>query len=106
MARSMTFLASATPDETAESCTISPPTSSARRCARVVFPLPAVEEGTITLIGATTENPYFSLVTPLLSRSLLLRLEPLSLQEVRTLLLRALEDENRGLGGIPVKVED
>ena len=40
--------------------------------------LPAVEEGTITLIGATTENPYFSLVTPLLSRCLLLRLEPLS----------------------------
>ena len=39
--------------------------------------LPAVEEGTITLIGATTENPYFSLNTPLLSRCLLLRLEPL-----------------------------
>jgi len=68
--------------------------------------LPAVEEGTITLIGATTENPYFSLVTPLLSRSLLLRLEPLSPHEVRTLLLRALEDEDRGLGRIPVKVED
>ena len=39
--------------------------------------LPAVEDGTITLIGATTENPYFSLNTPLLSRCLLLRLEPL-----------------------------
>ena len=68
--------------------------------------LPAVEEGTITLIGATTENPYFSLVTPLLSRCLLLRLEPLSPPEVRALLLRALEDEDRGLGNIPVKVED
>src|SRR6266545_4694113 len=68
--------------------------------------LPAVEEGTITLIGATTENPYFSLVTPLLSRCLLLRLEPLSPSEVRALLLRALKDEDRGLGGIPVKVED
>ena len=68
--------------------------------------LPAVEEGTITLIGATTENPYFSLVTPLLSRCLLLRLEPLSPQEVRTLLLRALEDEDRGLGGIPMKVDE
>jgi putative ATPase len=68
--------------------------------------LPAVEEGTITLIGATTENPYFSLVTPLLSRCLLLRLEPLSPPEVRALLLRALEDEGRGLGGIPVKVEE
>jgi putative ATPase len=55
--------------------------------------LPAVEEGTITLIGATTENPYFSLVTPLLSRCLLLRLEPLSPPEVRALLLRALEDD-------------
>jgi len=68
--------------------------------------LPAVEEGTITLIGATTENPYFSLVTPLLSRCLLLRLEPLSPPEVRALLLHALEDEDRGLGIIPVKVED
>src|SRR5438034_1835608 len=68
--------------------------------------LPAVEEGTIILIGATTENPYFSLVTPLLSRCLLLRLEPLSPSEVRALLIRALEDEGRGLGGIPVKVEE
>jgi putative ATPase len=68
--------------------------------------LPAVEEGTITLIGATTENPYFSLVTPLLSRCLLLRLEPLAPPEVRALLLRALEDQDRGLGNIPVKVED
>jgi putative ATPase len=68
--------------------------------------LPAVEEGTITLIGATTENPYFSLVTPLLSRCLLLRLEPLSPPEVRALLLRAVENQDRGLGNIPVKVED
>jgi putative ATPase len=68
--------------------------------------LPAVEEGTITLIGATTENPYFSLVTPLLSRCLLLRLEPLSPPEVRALLVRALEDEGRGLGSIPMKVEE
>src|SRR5436190_3900355 len=45
--------------------------------------LPAVEDGTITLIGATTENPYFSLVTPLLSRCLLLRLEPLSSDDLR-----------------------
>ena len=40
--------------------------------------LPSVEEGTITFIGATTENPYFSLVSPLLSRCVLLRLEPLA----------------------------
>src|SRR6266508_2947713 len=68
--------------------------------------LPAVEEGTITLIGATTETPYFSLVTPLLSSCLLRRLEPLSPSEVRALLLRALEDEGRGLGSIPMKVEE
>src|SRR2546422_6622617 len=68
--------------------------------------LPVVEDGTIILIGATTENPYFSLVTPLLSRCLLLRLEPLSPPEVRALLIRALEVEGRGLGGIPVKVEE
>src|SRR6266540_2997703 len=67
--------------------------------------LPAVEDGTITLIGATTENPYFSLVTPLLSRTLLLRLEPLSDAEVRTLLERAMADEDRGLGKLGVAVE-
>jgi putative ATPase len=60
--------------------------------------LPAVEQGTVTLIGATTENPYFSLVTPLLSRTLLLRLEPLPPEDVRILLARALDDADRGLG--------
>ncbi|HVF07947.1 MAG TPA: replication-associated recombination protein A [Actinomycetota bacterium] len=60
--------------------------------------LPAVEEGTVTLIGATTENPYFSLNTPLLSRCLLLRLEPLDDEAVTALLRRALGDEGRGLG--------
>jgi putative ATPase len=68
--------------------------------------LPAVEEGTITLIGATTENPYFSLVTPLLSRSILLRLEPLGDGDVRTLLKRALADEDRGLGKMGVEISD
>ena len=68
--------------------------------------LPAVEEGTVTLIGATTENPYFSLVTPLLSRCILLRLEPLTAEEVRTLLERALADEDRGLGKAGVAVSD
>jgi putative ATPase len=61
--------------------------------------LPAVEAGTITLIGATTENPYFSLVSPLLSRCLLLRLEPLSEEDILAVLRRALADEERGLGG-------
>jgi putative ATPase len=68
--------------------------------------LPAVERGTITLIGATTENPYFSLVTPLLSRCILLRLEPLSNEDVRTLLDRGLEDAERGLGEHQVKVAE
>jgi putative ATPase len=66
--------------------------------------LPTVEEGVITLIGATTENPYFSLVTPLLSRCLLLRLEPLSREEVGEVLRRALGDEPRGLGRYGVRI--
>jgi putative ATPase len=68
--------------------------------------LPAVEEGTITLIGATTENPYFSLVSPLLSRTLLLRLNPLEDDDVRELIRRALTDEERGLGSHHVTVDD
>ena len=68
--------------------------------------LPSVEEGTITLIGATTENPYFSLVTPLLSRCLLLRLEPLSAADLRDIMDRAVADDERGLGRIPVKVAE
>jgi putative ATPase len=66
--------------------------------------LPAVEDGTITVIGATTENPYFALVSPLLSRCLLLRLEPLGEDELRTLLERALADEERGLAKLGVEV--
>ncbi len=68
--------------------------------------LPAVESGTVTLIGATTENPYFSLNTPLLSRCLLLRLEPLGRDEIRALLKRALEDPERGLGAMRVTATD
>ena len=68
--------------------------------------LPSVEEGTITLIGATTENPYFSLVSPLLSRCLLLRLEPLSEDDSLQVLRRAMADQERGLGGSGVEVED
>ena len=55
--------------------------------------LPAVEEGTVTLVGATTENPYVSLNTPLLSRCILLRLEPLDDDDVRAVLVRALADQ-------------
>ena len=55
--------------------------------------LPSVEEGLLTLIGATTENPYFEVNAPLMSRSTLFRLEQLSPQALRTLLDRALEHE-------------
>ncbi|MCQ6556514.1 replication-associated recombination protein A [Streptomyces sp. C10-9-1] len=60
--------------------------------------LPAVENRWVTLIAATTENPYFSVISPLLSRSLLLTLEPLTEEDVSGLLARALADE-RGLAG-------
>jgi putative ATPase len=68
--------------------------------------LPAIEEGLVTLIGATTENPYFALVSPLLSRCLLLRLEPLVAEDLKALLRRALEDTAKGLGGLGVTVTD
>src|SRR3954451_9154059 len=60
--------------------------------------LPAVENGWVTLVAATTENPSFSIVSPLLSRSLLLTLRPLEASDVRLLLARAVDDE-RGLAG-------
>jgi len=60
--------------------------------------LPHVESGRIILIGATTENPYFSVNTPLLSRAGIYRFEPLDAGQVEDLLRRALSDEERGLG--------
>lgn len=60
--------------------------------------LPAVEEGIIYLIGATTENPFFSLVSPLLSRSLIFTFESLSAEAVKQVIERALADKERGLG--------
>ncbi|SEN29166.1 replication-associated recombination protein A [Nonomuraea pusilla] len=60
--------------------------------------LPAVENRWVTFIGATTENPFFSVISPLLSRSLLLTLESLSDDDIRGVLRRAVADE-RGLGG-------
>jgi putative ATPase len=59
--------------------------------------LPAVENRWVTLVAATTENPFFSVISPLLSRSLLLRLEPLTDDGVRTVVARAMQDE-RGYG--------
>ncbi len=68
--------------------------------------LPDVENGVIILIGATTENPFFALNAPLISRSQIFRFEPLSEDEIRTLLRRALADEERGLGKYEVEVTD
>ena len=68
--------------------------------------LPAVEDGTVTLIGATTENPSFEVIGALLSRSRVLTLEPLSEEDVKALLRRALEDGERGLGPLNPQVSD
>lgn len=68
--------------------------------------LPHVEEGTIILVGATTENPYFEVNGPLLSRSRVFRLEALSKEAVLELLRRALADRERGLGDRDVEVEE
>jgi putative ATPase len=68
--------------------------------------LPAVEDGTVTLVGATTENPSFEVIGALLSRSRVLTLEPLGAEDIETLLRRALEDEERGLAPLRPRVED
>jgi len=67
--------------------------------------LPAVEEGLLTLIGATTENPYFEVNSALLSRCQIYELQPLSAEQVEELLRRALADPERGLAD-PPPVED
>ncbi len=67
--------------------------------------LPYVEDGTITLIGATTENPSFEVIAPLLSRTSVLVLEPLPVVAVRELLERALTDRARGLGDRQLHIE-
>jgi putative ATPase len=68
--------------------------------------LPHVEHGTITLIGATTENPSFEVIGPLLSRCRVFVLRPLSAGEVEGLLRRALADPERGLGGRGIEADD
>jgi putative ATPase len=68
--------------------------------------LPAVEKGTIILIGATTENPYFEVNSALVSRSKIFRLGPLSEEEVLTVVERALADEERGLGGFNLEIDE
>jgi len=66
--------------------------------------LPAVEEGIVILIGATTENPYFEVNSPLLSRSRIFRLNPLGEEDIINILKKALTDKERGLGGFNVEI--
>jgi putative ATPase len=68
--------------------------------------LPGVEDGTVILVGATTENPFFEVNSPLISRSTLFRLERLEPLAVVELVDRALRDEERGLGGLELVVDD
>jgi putative ATPase len=68
--------------------------------------LPYVERGTIRLIGATTENPSFEIISALLSRCRVYVLQPLSEDRVTQLLRRAIDDRERGLGGLELKADD
>jgi len=68
--------------------------------------LPYVEKGSIRLIGATTENPSFEIISALLSRSRVYLLKPLTEEQIVLLLRRALEDKERGLGGLDLEGED
>lgn len=68
--------------------------------------LPHVEDGTLVLIGATTENPYFEVNRALVSRSVIFSLEPLRQKDIASLLRRALTDEEKGLGSYHAQMDD
>lgn len=68
--------------------------------------LPDVEDGSVILIGATTQNPFFAINSPLLSRSQVFTFEPLGRDHIRELIRRALADRERGLGDIPVTLTE
>lgn len=68
--------------------------------------LPFVEDGTIILIGATTENPYFEVNGALLSRSIIFELKPLENEEIKTLLLRAVQDFEKGMGSYNAVIDE
>lgn len=70
------------------------------------FLLPFVEDGTVILIGATTENPYFEVNSALLSRSIIFELKSLDKEDIRTLLIRAIEDKEKGLGAYNAVIEE
>ena len=68
--------------------------------------LPYVEDGTVTLIGATTENPYFEVNGALISRSTVFELKPLSREDVRSLIIRAVTDTDKGMGMYHAAIDD
>ena len=68
--------------------------------------LPFVEDGTVVLIGSTTENPFFSLVNPLLSRSRVFQLKSLTEDDIVTILNLTLDDTQRGLGNDPIRLTE
>ena len=70
------------------------------------FLLPFVEKGTITLIGATTENPFFEVNKALLSRSRIFELKPLGMNDIKDLLKRAVRDKEKGFGDCHVVIDD
>lgn len=68
--------------------------------------LPFVEDGTLTLIGATTENPYFEVNGALLSRSVIFELHPLSKEDIKALISRAVYDKDKGMGAYDAVIDD
>ena len=68
--------------------------------------MPDVEEANVVLIGTTVHNPFFAIVAPLLSRSIVFSLNPLTEEEIITILKNALKDKERGLGKLGIKIED
>ena len=68
--------------------------------------LPFVEDGSLIIIGATTENPYFEVNGALLSRSIIFELKPLSNENIRTLILRAINDCDKGMGNYGAVIDD
>jgi putative ATPase len=67
--------------------------------------LPDVEAGLILLVGATTENPFFAVNSPLISRSQIFQFSPISEEDIRKLIMRAIEDKERGFGKLDIRID-
>ena len=68
--------------------------------------LPYVEDGTVILIGATTENPYFEVNSALLSRSVIFELKPLEQEDIREILKRAIYEKEKGMGSFHADIDE